>query len=126
MSIALFSTNERGPDHGPVYFMTTAHSKATEITRAEYLAMLDMPGEWREGDYHIADQTPQDAHKTNGVKKGVLVSTRDYWRQIYAGRLVYVSRLQNRVSIIRKATERYYTPILGNISLILMGLSQPL
>jgi hypothetical protein len=74
MNTILFSTNERGPDHGPVYFMKTTHSKATEVPRADYLAMLDYPGEWREGDYYATvSQTAQDGAGRTEARRVVLV-----------------------------------------------------
>jgi len=60
MNIILFSTLERGKDHGPIYYMKTPHSKATEVTYSEYLAMTAFPGEWHDGEYHATvSQTPQ-------------------------------------------------------------------
>lgn len=66
----LFTTQERGRDHGPVYFMTTLTtaprpkvSSPVEITRAQFDALTQLPGQWQEGDYLI-DQEVQDYQNT--------------------------------------------------------------
>ena len=78
MNIVLFTTQERGPDHGDIYYMKTGASKATEISRQEYLALLDLPGEWREGDYYIASQTGENAHRRVVLAYGTQSATIDH------------------------------------------------
>lgn len=61
MPYCVFTTQERGRDHGPVHYVTfivivgtrTQVSQPVEIDASEYDEYLSLPGEWQEGDYWI-------------------------------------------------------------------------
>lgn len=76
MRIALFTTHERGPDHGPIYYMALPNGTQSEITREQYLGFLELPGHWADGDYYA--ETGDNAPRRVVLAYGMQSSTIDH------------------------------------------------